>query len=61
MNQLQKLKTVARITMGLAQTKIKEELYSCGKSELMNDIEVYAKAFYMSQFVEDIESVRDEL
>ena len=61
MNQLQKLKTVARITMELAQTKIREELSSCGKSELMNDIAVYAKAFYMSKFVEDIESVRNEL
>lgn len=60
MNQLQKLKTVARITMELAQTKIREELSSCGKSELMNDIEVYTKAFYMSKFIEDIESVRNE-
>ena len=56
-----KTQTVARITMELAQTKIKEELSSCGKLELMNDIEVYAKAFYMSKFVEDIESVRNEL
>ena len=60
MNQLDGIKTVAKITMELAQTKIKEELSSCGKLELMNDIEVYAKAFYMSKFIEDIESVRNE-
>nr|DAO25883.1 MAG TPA: hypothetical protein [Caudoviricetes sp.] len=47
--------------MELAQTKIKEELSSCGKLELMNAIEAYAKAFHMSKFIEDIESVRNEL
>ena len=61
MNQLDGIKTVAKITMELAMTKIREELSSCGKLELMNDIEVYAKAFHISKFVEDIESVRDEL
>lgn len=60
MNQLNAIKTVSKITMELAMTKIREELSSCGKLELMNDIEVYAKAFYMSKFVEDIESVRNE-
>ena len=60
MNKIDGIKAVAKITMELAQTKIKEELSSCGKSELMNDIEVYAKAFYMSKFIEDIESVRNE-
>lgn len=61
MNQLEGIKTVAKITMELAMTKIREELSSCGKLELMNDIEAYAKAFHMSKFVEDIESVRNEL
>lgn len=61
MNQLEGIKTVAKITMELAMTKIREELSSCGKLELVNDIEAYAKAFHMSKFVEDIESVRDEL
>lgn len=61
MNQLDGIKTVAKITMELAMTKIKEELSSCGKLELMKAIEAYAKAFHMSEFVEDIESVRDEL
>ena len=61
MNQINGIKAVAKITMELAMTKIKEELSSCGKLELMNDIEVYTKAFYMSKFIEDIESVRDEL
>ena len=60
MNQIDGIKAVAKITMELAQTKIKEELSSCGKLGLMNDIEVYAKAFYMSKFIEDIESVRNE-
>ena len=60
MNQLDEIKTVAKITMELAMTKIREELSSCGKLELMNTIEAYAKAFYMSKFIEDIESVRNE-
>lgn len=61
MNQLEGIKTVAKITMELAMAKIREKLSSCGKLELMNDIEAYAKAFHMSKFVEDIESVRNEL
>lgn len=61
MNQMDGIETIAKITMELTQTKIKEELSSCGKSDLMNDIEVYTKAFYMSKFIEDMESVKNEL